>query len=93
MYASHMCDVFVRAVVKEDSVPERWFVCAVGVCVADLGYTCVCVLPCVCFCQSLPVCVCLVLLQGGNSGGRSLQSERPWAFGVQQGLFTARAPP
>lgn len=67
------------------------FVCAVGVCVAFLGFVCVsvCVFASV---RAFPS-VCLVLSQGGNSGGRSLQRERPWAFGVQRGLFTARAPP
>ena len=64
-------------------------------CVADLGYA----LATVCVFCSVFVSVRaflsarLVLSQGGNSGGRSLQRERPWAFGVQQGLFTARAPP
>lgn len=37
---------------------------------------CVCVLCCVCFCRSLPCLRCLLLSQGGNSGGSSLQRER-----------------
>lgn len=59
----------------------------------------VCVVRCVCVRASVRVSVrafpsaCMVLSQGGNSSGRSLQGERQWALGVQQGLFTARAPP
>lgn len=83
--------VLVRVVVKEAGVPEREVVCSCCRCLCGTLWVRVGV--CVCFCQSLPVCVRLALSLGGNSRGRSLQGKRLWAFGVQQGLFTTRAPP
>lgn len=78
------------------------FVFAVGVCAADLGYELSarvyayeCVFCCVCLFLSEPYCLRAWFShwEGTAVAVHYRERERPWAFGVQRGLFTARAPP